>query len=200
MAYRETDRIRERRAARRDELLHHAEQLVRRHGYRGLTMQVLAREAGVAVGSLYRHFDTKDELALEVFRRVTAREVDAVAAAMMGEGTAGTRLERAAEVFARRALKAPRLAWALIAEPAGDALDGARIEYRQAYADLFHGVLAAGLAAGELPEQDCALSAAALVGALAEAVLGPLATHDDPEHVIAQLRQFCRRAIGAGRE
>lgn len=199
MVYRETVRVRERKAAQRQALVSAAEKLVRSHGFAGLTVQSLAREAGVAIGTVYRHFEAKDTLAVEVFTTASSREVAAVAEAVRQPGDMLARIEQAVAVFAWRAMKAPRLAWALIAEPVDPAVDAARIEYRQAYADVFHGVLAEGVASGQLPEQDCALSAAALVGALAEALLGPLAQHEAPDQVIAQLQAFCVRAIGAGR-
>ena len=42
------------------------------------------RRAGVATGSVYRHFPSKAELFAEVFRRAAQREVDAVAGAAGG--------------------------------------------------------------------------------------------------------------------
>ena len=200
MAYRETVRIRERKAAQRDALLQAAETLVREQGFAGLTIQALATRAAVGVGTVYRYFSAKDELAAEVFRVATEREVQAVAEAVAATGSVSARLRHAVAVFAHRAMRAPRLAWALIAEPAEPAVDAARLTYRQAYADLFHSLLAEGVLAGQLPPQDCALSAAATVGAMAEALVGPLANHDDETRVIEQLQQFIERAVGAGRE
>ena len=63
-------------------------------------------------------------------------------------------------------------------------------------------LLRAGIAAGELPEQNVELAAAALVGAIAEALVGPLSpiagqvASDD--ELVATLVRFCRRSVGAG--
>jgi hypothetical protein len=71
-------------------------------------------------------------------------------------------------------------------------------------------VLTEGIEAGELPPQDVEATAAALIGAIGEAMLGPLSpTHPpngsrlaarprttDPEALIASLVNFCTRAIG----
>ena len=43
----------------------------------------------------------------------------------------------ALRTFAERALRAPTMAWALIAEPVDPTVDQARLDYRQRYARLF---------------------------------------------------------------
>lgn len=198
MAYRETVRIRERKAAQRDALLQAAEQLVRTGGFAALAIQSVAQRAGVSVGTVYRYFDNKEALAVEVFERASAREVAAVAQAVAEPGPLVARIREGVAVFAHRALRAPQLAWSLIAEPAEPGVDAVRIEYRKAYAAVFESVLVDGVASGDLPQQDCSLNAAALVGALAEALLGPLAADANEQHVIQHLQTFCLRAIGAG--
>jgi len=197
MAYRETVRIRERKAAQREALVVAAEQLVREQGFAGLTIQAVAARAGVGVGTLYRYFDAKETLAAEVFSLATEREVGAVATAIRQPGPASARLVHTVEVFARRAMRAPRLAWSLIAEPAEPAVDAARNDYRRAYAELFRDLLTEGVEAGELPAQNCTLAAAALVGAMAEALLGPLAERQNTQQVVADLQALCLRAVGA---
>ena len=163
MAYRETDNVKARKAAQRAHLLRNAEQLVRDSGFAGLTMQTLARQAGVGVGTLYRYFDNKAVLAAEVFRLATEREVAAVAQAMEQDGDFAQRLEYVLQVFVRRAQAAPTLAWSLIAEPVDPAVDAERLIYRQRYAELYQQLLSDGVSQGFLPLQDTAVSAAALV-------------------------------------
>ena len=107
----------------------------------------------------------------------------------------------AVETFARRALRGRRLAWALIAEPVDPAVEVERLAFRRAYAAGFEDVLRAGVAAGELAPQNVALSAAALVGALGEALVGPLswvgAMNDDvdADALVADLVAFALRAV-----
>ncbi len=78
------------------------------------------------------------------------------------------------------------------------AVEAERLVFRRAYRDAFAEVVADGVAAGELPDQDPATSAAALVGAIGEALVGPVsptAAARDPESVIAALRDFCIRSV-----
>lgn len=196
MAYRETQAIRARKSAQRDALLQAAEGLVREQGFANLTVQALAARAGIAVGTVYRYFSAKDELACEVFRAATGREVAALAEAMAINGSIAGRLEHACRTFAERALKAPRLAWALIAEPVDAALDEERLRYRASYAALFADLLAEGVASGELVRQPVELTASALVGGLAEALLGPLARRQAGPATVADLCGWCLRAAG----
>ena len=196
MAYRETAQIKARKAAQREALLRTAEALVREGGFAAMTMQTVADRAGVGVGTLYCYFDNKATLAAAVFAVATQREVDAVDRALAGGGDASARLERALRLFARRALAAPRLAWALIAEPVEPEVDAERLRYRAAYAALYQRVLDQGVAAGELPPQSTALAAAALVGAIAEALVGPLAAPLNDAGLADHLAVFCLRAVG----
>ena len=198
MAYRPTERTEARKAAVRERIVVAARRLVAHGGYGEAQVAAVAREAGVATGTVYRHFPSKADLFAEVFRSASQHEVDAVVEAAAGGGSAPHRIAVAVETFARRALRGRRLAWALIAEPVDPAVEAERLVFRRAYRDAFAEVVADGVAAGELPDQDPATSAAALVGAIGEALVGPVsptAAKRDPESVIAALRDFCIRSV-----
>jgi AcrR family transcriptional regulator len=199
VAYRPTTRTEARRAEVRDRLVVAARELVAKGGYGEAQVATVAARAGVATGTVYRHFPSKTELFAEVFRSASQHEVEAVveAAADTGEGAAA-RIARAVETFARRALRGRRLAWALIAEPVDPAVEAERLVFRRAYRDAFAEVIAAGVESGELPPQDPATSAAALVGAIGEALVGPVSpttASRDPESLVGSLRDFCLRSV-----
>jgi AcrR family transcriptional regulator len=188
MPYRETERTRARAADARERIVRAAIDQLAEGGYASATVSTVARRAGVATGSVYRHFPSKAELFAEVFRRAAQREVDAVADAVADAGVAG-----AVEVFVRRALAAPQRAYALLAEPVDPAIEAERLIFRRAYADVF----AAALRDAGIADPD--LVAAACVGALGEALVGPLARRDHaPEALVASLQAFCLSAINAG--
>src|SRR5215470_2857837 len=84
------------------------------------------------------------------------------------------RLEAAVATFARRALRHRRLAWALVYEPVDPLVDAERLVYRREYCRHMATLLRAAVAAGEIPAQNVELSAAAVVGAIAESLVGPL--------------------------
>jgi AcrR family transcriptional regulator len=197
--YRPTERTEARRAQTRERIVRAAHELIARGGYREAQVAAVAARAGVATGTVYRHFPSKAELFAEVFRRASQREVDATrAAADEAAGSTQRRIAAAAEAFARRALRGRRLAWALLAEPVDPAVEVERLAFRRAYAAGFADLLRAGVAAGELPPQNVELAAAALVGALGEALVGPLspvAPDVDADAFVADLVAFCLRSV-----
>ncbi|HEU4978223.1 MAG TPA: TetR/AcrR family transcriptional regulator [Solirubrobacteraceae bacterium] len=202
MPYRPTERTEAKRAATRERIVAAAQALIARGGYRAASVAAVAARAGVATGSVYRHFPSKASLFAEVFRRASQREVDAVAAAAAAaSGPAPARVAIAVETFARRALRGRRLAWALLAEPVNPAVEAERLVFRRAYAETFAAVVRAGVAARELPPQDPELTARALVGAIGEVLVGvggtasPTASHLDEEALVAGLVRFCIRSI-----
>lgn len=196
--YRPTERTEARRAATRKRIVAAAGRLVAEGGYQAAAMSRVAERAGVGAGTVYRHFPSKAELFAEVFRRASQREVDAMARAGQVPGPVAVRLAVAVETFARRALRGRRLAWALLAEPVDPAVEVERLAFRRAYRDVIAGLLEEGVAAGELPDQDPEVSAAALVGAIGEALVGPLsptARSRDPDRLVEALLTFCLRSI-----
>ncbi len=199
MAYRPTERTEARRAATREGIVAAARELIAHGGYSEAPVAAVAERAGVATGTVYRHFPSKADLFSEVFRTASQHEVDALSdAAASAPGGAAAKLAAAAEAFARRALRAPRLAWALLAEPVDPAIEAERLAFRRAYRDAMAAVIIEGVDAGELPPQDAEVSAAALVGAIGEAMVGPLsptAGPHDPEALISSLRDFCVRSV-----
>jgi AcrR family transcriptional regulator len=184
--------------ATRQRLLAGARELIETGGYGSASVAAIADRAGVAAATLYRHFVSKEELFIEVFRDVCGGEERAMRAAADEAGTgAVARLEAVLGTFARRALQNPRLAWALLAEPVDPLVDAERLEYRRRYAAVIERELRAGIAAGEIPDQDVAFTAAALVGGCGEALVGPLSSAGGGDEVVGAIETFVRRAIGA---
>jgi AcrR family transcriptional regulator len=187
----------------RERLLRAAQELIEEGGYGAASVAAIADRAGVAAGTLYRHFESKQELFVEVFRSVCAREERAMraASAEMSIASAVERLEAVLATFAERALRNPRLAWALIAEPVDPLVDAERLAYRERYAEVIAEGLRDGIESGELPAQNVELTAAALVGGCGEALVGPLSplsgARPTSDELVAALRTFVRRAVGA---
>jgi AcrR family transcriptional regulator len=187
--------------ATRQRLLAAARELIEDGGYASASVVAIAERAGVASGTLYRHFTSKEDLFVDVFRSVCSHEERAMVAAaesLPAGAAAVERLEAVLTTFARRALQNRRLAWALLAEPVDRRVDAERLAYRERYASRVAAELTAAVATGEIPTQDVAFTAAALVGGCGEALVGPLSA-DEPsaEDVVGSLRTFVRRAIGA---
>jgi AcrR family transcriptional regulator len=194
--YRPTERTRARLAAARELIVDAAMAQLAEGGYASASVVGVARRAGVATGSVYRHFPSKSDLLAEVFRRCAQAEVD-VLRGMAARGQPVTeRLAAWVEAFVRRALAEPARAYALIAEPVDPAVEAERLVFRRAYADLFATALRDGQARGEIEPGDADLLAAAIVGALSEALVGPLARRQTgADALVAGLQSFVLSAV-----
>lgn len=199
MAYRATEKTEARKAATRERIVAAALAQVAEGGYASASVQGVAARAGVAVGTVYRHFPSKADLFAEVFRRASQRELDVMAEVARPDGRpAAERAGAATEAFSRRALAGPVLAYALIAEPVDPAVESERLRLRRGYRDVFAALLEEGVASGDLRPHDTATVAAALVGALGEALVGPLSPghrrrHD--EALVSSLVDFTLTAL-----
>ena len=184
----------------RERLVAAARALLEAGGYAAASVQAIAERTGVAAGALYRHVPSKADLFVEVFRDAAKRDLVAMKDAAAAGGCI-ERLEAAVATFARRALRHRRLAWALVYEPVDPLVDAERLVYRREYCRHMAALLRDGIATGEIPEQNAELSAAAVVGAIAESLVGPLSPVAgqiaSDEDVIATLVRFCRRSVGA---
>jgi AcrR family transcriptional regulator len=199
MAYRRTEKVTRRLAARHAAIVAAAGALAAERGMAGVQIVPVARRVGIAAGTVYRYFPSKTEMVAALVAAVSEREIAAMRQAADGAPGPLSALAAAIATFAARALAARRLTWAILAEPVDAEVAEIRIAYRRALVAEFGARLAATL--GHLPEQDPALAAPALVGALIEGLIGPLAPDlpDDPAkaHAAAQmLTLFALRALG----
>ncbi|WP_037571412.1 TetR/AcrR family transcriptional regulator [Phaeacidiphilus oryzae] len=174
MPYRKPPAELRRLEAARDRLVTCATAVVAEVGWARASVNAVADAAGISAGSVYQHFASKAELSVEVFRRAAGHEVEVLGEVLRGPGDPVERLGRGVEVFARRALENPGLAYALLAAPAEPAVGAERLAYRLRYRALFAEVMEEGMAKGLLPEQDGAITAAALTGAVGEVLVDPL--------------------------
>ena len=94
-----------------------------------------------------------------------------------------------------------RLAWGILAEPVDVDVSASRLASRREIAGEVASRIDAAVRAGHLPAQDTALAATALLGALHEALVGPLAPDnlDDPvkmRDAVQTVTLLALRAVG----
>lgn len=175
MPYRRTENVTRRLAARHAAIIAAAGETASEGGMAAVQIAPVARRAGIAAGTVYRYFPGKTDLVAALLTEISAGEIAALRrAADVAPGPLSA-LSAAIVTFAARALRRRRLIFAAIAEPVDAELDAARLAFRKALAAEFSARIGAAVAGGHLPEQDTALSGAALVGLVIEALIGPLA-------------------------
>jgi AcrR family transcriptional regulator len=177
-------------------------EMVAEGGWGAAQIALIAHRAGVATGSVYRYFDSKVDLCVQVLAEVSQREIDVVAAIVDAEGDATGRLRDAVAAFVRRASREPRLAYALIAEPCERELDEARLAYRAELARQFSRLVDQGITRGEFVDMPGDLLSTCVTGAFMEALVGPLArgTALDKAEIDAlaqQVATLCVRMVRA---
>ena len=175
MPYRRTESVVRRLAEREEAILEAATTLAAEGGMAAVQIAAVAARAGIAAGTVYRYFPSKTDLVAELVAAVAGRELMAMAAA--GDAAPGplSALAAAIATFAARALAERRLAWAVIGEPVDAQVDAMRLDFRQSLAAELEARINAAIEGRHLPEQDAGLAAPAIVGALMEGLLGPLA-------------------------
>jgi AcrR family transcriptional regulator len=175
MPYRRTESVVRRLAEREEAILAAATTLAAEGGMAAVQIAAVAARAGIAAGTVYCYFPSKTDLVAELVAAVAGRELTAMAAA--GDAAPGplSALAAAISTFAARALNERRLAWAVIGEPVDAQVDAMRLDFRQSLAAELEARINAAIAGRHLPEQDASVAAPAIIGALMEGLLGPLA-------------------------
>lgn len=203
MAYRRTEKVENRQADKRADILRAARDQIAAHGFAGASMSAIADEAQVATGTLYRYFENKDALFVATYESLGTTEMDLIRriATSPGPSSAIERLDLAISTFIRRAMKSRKLSFSLVGEPVSPQIDEARRKMRVAHTDVYRTIIEDGIKGGVLHNQDAGISASSIAGAIVSVLAGPLAPENRPidtdeiEQAITSLCDFCIRAI-----
>jgi AcrR family transcriptional regulator len=183
MAYRQTPAVEARLQDNRSRILQAARDLVSEGGWAEAQVASVAAAAGMATGTVYRYFPSKAELFAEVLSAVSQREVDVLTDIASSGGLALGRLHSSVATFVRRAMRNPRLAYALIAEPCDKEIDEARLTYRAAISEVIRSIIESGQSAKEIrPDVRPDIAATVIVGGFMEGLIGPLSPLNRQRH------------------
>lgn len=148
--------------SKREEIVRAAIQLFAQQGVDGTTIREIGRQAGVSEAALYKHFPSKDAVALAVTAHYSSVALRLIETHARAEGPFAARLDALvasivqfhdAEPLGMLLLEQRSRALMQMARPPRTPLD-AMAEFIQA-----------GIDAGELPPQDARISAALFLGA-----------------------------------
>ena len=197
MPYRRTENVARRLAEREQTILGAAKSIAGEGGMGAVQIAAVAQRADIAAGTIYRYFPSKNDLVAEVITAATGCELAAMRAA--GDAAPGplSALAACIATFAARALQERRLAWAVTAEPIDPDIDTLRLDFRRALATELETRIRTAIARSHLPEQDARVAALAVVGALIEGLVGPLALQTGTvREAVQMVTLFALRALG----
>lgn len=182
MVYRRTQQVVKRLAARRSTILEAARDAAADGGMGAVQIAPVAARANVAAGTVYRYFPSKADLISELIVEVSRDKLAAIRRAADAAPGPSSALAAAVTTVAVHVVTHRKLAWGILAEPVDVDVSASRLASRREIAGEIELRIAAAVRAGHLPAQDTALAATALLGALHESLVGPLAPAnlDDP--------------------
>lgn len=172
-----------------EKILDAASRLFLSYGYKRTTVDEIASEAGIAKGSVYLHFDSKESIFGAASLRVCRRVLDAMAAEARSDAPAAERLERVMltavlEIwdFCHQAPHAPALWVDVMAAASRYAL-----EAREEGVRIIAEVIADGQATGAFSREWSATGAARLIQLAGESFEPPYLYIDNRREVETQL-------------
>ncbi len=201
MVYRRTHQVVRRLAARRSTILTAARDAAAEGGMAAVQIAPVANRANVAAGTVYRYFPSKADLISELIADVSRDELASIRRAADAAPGPMSALAAAITTVAVHVLMHRKLSWGILAEPVDVDVSQQRIASRREIAAEVEQRIEAAMRANHLPAQDTALAATAVIGALHEALVGPLAPQglDDPikmRDAVQTVSLLALRAVG----
>ncbi len=184
---------------RRRDLLDAARRRFLADGYERTSVASIVREAGVAQGTFYLYFRSKEQLLLRLRGEVLATYLEAFRTASAGDAPADERLLAGLDRLGREMKRLHPLLRVFRAAASGAETQRVRLEGREALAAPLADLIAAGQADGSFQVDDPRM-AAHLVLALLDDLLYEALEYDRPasgRETLAHAVRFLLRALGA---
>ncbi|MFK4049865.1 TetR/AcrR family transcriptional regulator [Acinetobacter venetianus] len=202
MSYKRSSLMQERMEQNRKAILSSARNLISEGGFKDAQIQTIAEQAGVSSGLVYRYFDNKSQVLIEVLSEAINTELLVIDAITESDLTTEQKLHKAVATFVKRALNSPQLAYSLMFEPVDSMVEHERFRVKQLIKQSVIKILADGNASGEFVLEDLNTTALCVVGAMTFVVVEPLDpaqnTKFDQQHkdyFSKQIADFCVDAV-----
>ena len=202
MSYKRSSLMQERMEQNREAILQSARELIAQGGIKDAQIQAIAERAGVSSGLVYRYFDNKSQVLIEVLSEAIQHEVKILNHIAESELTSKQKLDKAVTTFVKRAMNSPQLAYSLMFEPVDAELEHERFRSKQLIKQSIKEILAAGKINGEFGFEDLNTAALCVVGAMTFVVIEPLNPSRNvmfdqnyKDYFVKQIAEFCVNAV-----
>lgn len=202
MSYKRSSLMQERMKQNREAILQSARELIAQGGIKDAQIQAIAERAGVSSGLVYRYFDNKSQVLIEVLSEAIQHEVKILNHIAESELSSKQKLDKAVTTFVKRAMNSPQLAYSLMFEPVDAELEHERFRSKQLIKQSIKEILAAGKINGEFGFEDLNTAALCVVGAMTFVVIEPLNPSRNvmfdqnyKDYFVKQIAEFCVNAV-----
>ena len=202
MSYKRSSLMQERMEQNRQAILQSARELIAQGGIKDAQIQAIAERAGVSSGLVYRYFDNKSQVLIEVLSEAIQHEVKILNHIAESELSSKQKLDKAVTTFVKRAMNSPQLAYSLMFEPVDTELEHERFRSKQLIKQSIKEILAAGKINGEFGFEDLNTAALCVVGAMTFVVIEPLNPSRNvmfdqnyKDYFVKQIAEFCVNAV-----
>lgn len=202
MSYKRSSLMQERMEQNRQAILQSARELIAQGGIKDAQIQAIAERAGVSSGLVYRYFDNKSQVLIEVLSEAIQHEVKILNHIAESELSSKQKLDKAVTTFVKRAMNSPQLAYSLMFEPVDAELEHERFRSKQLIKQSIKEILAAGKINGEFGFEDLNTAALCVVGAMTFVVIEPLNPSRNvmfdqnyKDYFVKQIAEFCVNAV-----
>ena len=190
--------MQERMEQNRQTILQSARELIAQGGFKDAQIQAIAERAGVSSGLVYRYFDNKSQVLIEILAEAIQHEIQILNAIAASELSAKQKLHKAVTTFVKRALNSPQLSYSLMFEPVNPLIEHERFRSKQLIKQSINQILAEGKINGEFGFEDLNTAALCVVGAMTFVVIEPLNPSKNvmfdqtyKDYFVKQIADFC---------
>ncbi len=194
--------MQERMEQNRNAILDSARELIAHGGFKEASIQAIAERAGVSTGLVYRYFENKSQILIEVLSDAIRREVEILDHIAKSDLTPKQKLQKSVTTFVKRAMNSPQLAYSLMFEPVDPEMEHERFRSKQLIKQSIKEILAEGKVNGEFDFEDLNTAALGVVGSMTFVVIEPLNPSRNvmfdqnyKDYFVKQIADFCVNAV-----
>ena len=202
MSYKRSSLMQERMEQNRMAILDSARELIAHGGFKEASIQAIAERAGVSTGLVYRYFENKSQILIEVLSDAIRREVEILDHIAKSDLSAKQKLQKSVTTFVKRAMNSPQLAYSLMFEPVDPEMEHERFRSKQLIKQSIKEILAEGKVNGEFDFEDLNTADLGVVGSMTFVVIEPLNTSRNvmfdqnyKDYFVKQIADFCVNAV-----
>lgn len=200
MAYKSSDKTRQKKDAKRTAMMQAAVQVFAEKGYHAATVRDIVKQADVAIGTFYFYFPDKETLFVHLYEETADFLLQTIDQAVRGRKELVQQLSYGIQAYLNIAIFEPAVVQLLLVGGVGavPSLQAKRTTFRERMVRLWQRPLDQAIDAGVIPNQNSRRVAEAFAGAFDEVILQLLAMPEPEEKaaaVIQDLTLFSLRAI-----